>query len=152
MTTALLTYPGGDRYDVFGLKWAIGGGEKNSGKDAFAPLRNFSSQPSISTPTAGRTVGGDAFMELRRGVREIGSTGRPIAGFGKGLDLGWAASPQANRLPVPAVAGPPRLRRCGATLSPGKRLTHLTGRGVIFLCKNEVQSTGYVDFRVNDPT
>jgi len=79
MTTALLTHPGRDRYDVSSLKWAIGGGEKTPE----ARIRTFSDffkgARYIDAYGLTETVGGDTFMEAGREIEKIGSTGRATA-------------------------------------------------------------------------
>ena len=78
MTTALLTYPGRDRYDVSSLKWAIGGGEKTPEARIRAFSDVFKSARYIDAYGLTETVGGDTFMEAGREIEKIGSTGRAI--------------------------------------------------------------------------
>ncbi len=79
MTTAMLTCPTRDRYDVSSLRWAIGGGEKTpEGRiRAFSDL--FRNARYIDAYGLTETVGGDTFMESGREIEKIGSTGRAIA-------------------------------------------------------------------------
>ena len=67
MTTALLTHPARNRYDVSSLKWVIGGGEKTR-RRAFALLRMCSSKRAISTHTASLKASA-AIRSWRRGAR-----------------------------------------------------------------------------------
>jgi fatty-acyl-CoA synthase len=79
MTTALLTHPGRDQYDVSSLKWVIGGGEKTPEPRIRAFSDLFKSARYIDAYGLTETVGGDTFMEAGREVEKIGSTGRAIA-------------------------------------------------------------------------
>jgi fatty-acyl-CoA synthase len=79
MTTALLTHPGRDRYDVSSLKWAIGGGEKTPEARIRAFSDLFTGARYIDAYGLTETVGGDTFMEAGREFEKIGSTGRAIA-------------------------------------------------------------------------
>jgi fatty-acyl-CoA synthase len=79
MTTALLTCPGRDRYDVSSLKWAIGGGEKTPEARIGAFSDFFKGARYIDAYGLTETVGGDTFMEPGREIEKIGSTGRPVA-------------------------------------------------------------------------
>jgi fatty-acyl-CoA synthase len=79
MTTALLTCPNRERYDVSSLRWAIGGGEKTpEGRiRAFSDL--FRNARYIDAYGLTESCGGDTFMEPGREIEKIGSTGRAIA-------------------------------------------------------------------------
>lgn len=79
MTTALLTCPERDRYDVSSLKWAIGGGEKTPEARIRAFSDFFRSARYIDAYGLTETCGGDTFMEAGRELEKIGSTGRAIA-------------------------------------------------------------------------
>jgi fatty-acyl-CoA synthase len=79
MTTALLTHPSRDRYDVSSLKWAIGGGEKTPEKRIRAFSDYFRGARYIDAYGLTETVGGDTFMEAGRELEKIGSTGRAVA-------------------------------------------------------------------------
>jgi acyl-CoA synthetase (AMP-forming)/AMP-acid ligase II len=79
MTTALLTCPDRERYDVSSLKWAIGGGEKTPEARIRAFTNLFKSARYIDAYGLTETVGGDTFMEAGREIEKIGSTGRAIA-------------------------------------------------------------------------
>jgi fatty-acyl-CoA synthase len=79
MTTALLTCPGRERYDVSSLKWVIGGGERTPE----ARIRDFTGLFKNARYIDGygltESVGGDTLMEAGREIEKIGSTGRAIA-------------------------------------------------------------------------
>jgi fatty-acyl-CoA synthase len=79
MTSALLTCPGRERYDVSSLKWAIGGGERTPE----ARIRDFTGLFTAARYIDGygltESVGGDTLMEAGREIEKIGSTGRAIA-------------------------------------------------------------------------
>jgi fatty-acyl-CoA synthase len=79
MTTALLTHPDRDRYDVSSLRWAIGGGEKTPEARIRAFSDLFKSARYIDAYGLTETVGGDTFMEAGREIEKIGSTGRAVA-------------------------------------------------------------------------
>jgi fatty-acyl-CoA synthase len=79
MTTALLTCPNRDRYDVSSLRWAIGGGEKTPEARIRAFSEFFRNARYIDAYGLTETCGGDTFMEAGREIEKIGSTGRPIA-------------------------------------------------------------------------
>ena len=79
MTTALLSCPERERYDVSSLKWAIGGGEKTPEARIRAFTNLFKSARYIDAYGLTETVGGDTFMEAGREIEKIGSTGRAIA-------------------------------------------------------------------------
>ncbi|WP_407113231.1 AMP-binding protein [Bradyrhizobium sp. LMG 9283] len=79
MTTAMLTCPTRDRYDVSSLKWAIGGGEKTPEVRIRAFSEYFRNARYIDAYGLTETVGGDTFMEAGREIEKIGSTGRAIA-------------------------------------------------------------------------
>jgi acyl-CoA synthetase (AMP-forming)/AMP-acid ligase II len=79
MTTALLTCPNRDRYDVASLKWAIGGGEKTPEARIHAFSEFFKGARYIDGYGLTETVGGDTLMEAGREIEKIGSTGRALA-------------------------------------------------------------------------
>lgn len=79
MTTAMLTCPTRDRYDVSSLKWAIGGGEKTPELRIRAFAEFFRNARYIDAYGLTETVGGDTFMDAGREIEKIGSTGRAIA-------------------------------------------------------------------------
>src|SRR4051812_40202021 len=79
MTTAILTCPTRDRYDVSSLRWAIGGGEKTPEVRIRAFSDYFKNARYIDAYGLTETVGGDTFMEPGREIEKIGSTGRAIA-------------------------------------------------------------------------
>ncbi|MCK1361092.1 AMP-binding protein [Bradyrhizobium sp. 199] len=79
MTTAMLTCPTRDRYDVSSLRWAIGGGEKTPEMRIRAFSEYFRNARYIDAYGLTETVGGDTFMEAGREIEKIGSTGRAIA-------------------------------------------------------------------------
>jgi acyl-CoA synthetase (AMP-forming)/AMP-acid ligase II len=79
MTTALLTCPNRDRYDVSSLKWAIGGGEKTPEVRIRAFSEYFRNARYIDAYGLTESCGGDTFMEPGREIEKIGSTGRAIA-------------------------------------------------------------------------
>src|SRR5262249_46298220 len=79
MTTALLTCPTRDRYDVSSLRWAIGGGEKTPEARIRSFSKLFGNARYIDAYGLTETCGGDTFMESGREIEKIGSTGRAIA-------------------------------------------------------------------------
>jgi len=79
MTTAMLTCPTRDRYNVSSLTWAIGGGEKTPELRIRAFSEYFRNARYIDAYGLTETVGGDTFMEAGREIEKIGSTGRAIA-------------------------------------------------------------------------
>jgi fatty-acyl-CoA synthase len=79
MTTAMLTCPARDRYDVSSLRWAIGGGERTPELRIRAFSEYFRNARYIDAYGLTETVGGDTFMEAGREIEKIGSTGRAIA-------------------------------------------------------------------------
>ncbi|OCK61498.1 AMP-binding protein [Bradyrhizobium sp. LMTR 3] len=79
MTTAILTCPTRDRYDVSSLRWAIGGGEKTPEARIRAFSGYFKNARYIDAYGLTETCGGDTFMEAGREIKKIGSTGRAIA-------------------------------------------------------------------------
>ncbi len=79
MTSAMLTCPTRDRYDVSSLQWAIGGGEKTPELRIRAFSEYFHNARYIDAYGLTETVGGDTFMEAGREIEKIGSTGRAIA-------------------------------------------------------------------------
>src|SRR5882757_874531 len=79
MTTAILTCPARDRYDVSSLRWAIGGGEKTPEARIRSFSEYFKSARYIDAYGLTETCGGDTFMEAGREIDKIGSTGRAIA-------------------------------------------------------------------------
>src|SRR6202171_4439995 len=79
MTTAILTCPNRDRYDVSSLRWTIGGGEKTPEVRIRAFSEYFKNARYIDAYGLTETCGGDTFMEAGREIEKIGSTSRPIA-------------------------------------------------------------------------
>jgi fatty-acyl-CoA synthase len=79
MTTAILTCPSRDRYDVSSLRWAIGGGEKTPELRIRAFAEFFKNARYIDAYGLTETCGGDTFMEAGREIEKIGSTGRATA-------------------------------------------------------------------------
>ncbi|MCC8936053.1 AMP-binding protein [Bradyrhizobium sp. Arg68] len=79
MTTALLTCPNRERYDVSSLQWAIGGGEKTPEVRIRAFSEYFRNARYIDAYGLTESCGGDTFMEAGREIEKIGSTGRAIA-------------------------------------------------------------------------
>src|SRR3954468_18239083 len=79
MTTAMLTCPTRNSYDVSSLRWAIGGGEKTPEVRIRAFSEFFRNARYIDAYGLTETVGGDTFMEAGREIEKIGSTGRAIA-------------------------------------------------------------------------
>ena len=79
MTTAILTCPTHDSYDVSSLRWAIGGGEKTPEARIRAFSEYFKNARYIDAYGLTETCGGDTFMEAGREIEKIGSTGRAIA-------------------------------------------------------------------------
>jgi len=79
MTTAILTCPARQRYDVSSLQWVIGGGEKTPEMRIRAFSEHFKNARYIDAYGLTETSGGDTFMEAGREIEKIGSTGRAIA-------------------------------------------------------------------------
>ncbi|MCP3413726.1 AMP-binding protein [Bradyrhizobium brasilense] len=79
MTTALLTHPNRERYDVSSLHWAIGGGEKTPEVRIRAFSDYFKNARYIDAYGLTESCGGDTFMDAGREIEKIGSTGRAIA-------------------------------------------------------------------------
>ncbi|MGY4225786.1 fatty-acyl-CoA synthase [Bradyrhizobium sp. USDA 4503] len=79
MTTALLTHPNRERYDVSSLQWAIGGGEKTPEVRIRAFSDYFKNARYIDAYGLTESCGGDTFMDAGREIEKIGSTGRAIA-------------------------------------------------------------------------
>jgi len=79
MTTAILTCPGRERYDVSSLRWAIGGGERTPEARIRAFSGFFRNARYIDAYGLTETCGGDTFMEAGREIEKIGSTGPAIA-------------------------------------------------------------------------
>ncbi|MCP1968074.1 AMP-binding protein [Bradyrhizobium elkanii] len=79
MTTALLTCPNRERYDVSSLQWAIGGGEKTPELRIRAFSDYFKNARYIDAYGLTESFGGDTFMDAGREIEKIGSTGRAIA-------------------------------------------------------------------------
>ena len=79
MTTAILTCPNREGYDVSSLRWAIGGGEKTPEQRIRAFSQYFTNARYIDAYGLTETCGGDTFMEPGREIAKIGSTGRPVA-------------------------------------------------------------------------
>jgi fatty-acyl-CoA synthase len=81
MTTAPLTYPGGDRYGVSSLRGAIGGERKTPEGRIRAISEFFKSALYIDYIDATAGPEPSAFMEPGRGVREIGRRDALSPGF-----------------------------------------------------------------------
>ncbi len=79
MTTAILTCPARDTYDVSSLRWAIGGGEKTPEVRIRAFSEYFTNARYIDAYGLTESCGGDTFMDAGREIEKIGSTGRAIA-------------------------------------------------------------------------
>lgn len=79
MTTALLTCPARNKYDVSSLDWAIGGGEKTPQVRIRAFSEYFTNARYIDAYGLTESCGGDTFMDAGREIEKIGSTGRAIA-------------------------------------------------------------------------
>jgi len=79
MTTAILTCPARDNYDVSSLRWAIGGGEKTPEVRIRAFSEYFTNARYIDAYGLSESCGGDTFMDAGREIEKIGSTGRAIA-------------------------------------------------------------------------
>ena len=79
MTTAMLTCPVRERYDVSSLRWAIGGGEKTPEARIRAFSQYFTNARYIDAYGLTETCGGDTFMEPGLEITKIGSTGRAVA-------------------------------------------------------------------------
>ncbi|HZC96779.1 MAG TPA: AMP-binding protein, partial [Bradyrhizobium sp.] len=79
MTTAILSCPTRDRFDVSSLRWAIGGGEKTPDLRIRAFSDYFKNARYIDAYGLTESVGGDTFMEPGREIEKIGSTGCAIA-------------------------------------------------------------------------
>ena len=79
MTTAILTCPNRDSYDVSSFKWAIGGGEKTPEARIRSFSEFFTNARYIDAYGLTESCGGDTFMEAGREIEKIGSTGRAIA-------------------------------------------------------------------------
>ena len=79
MTTAILTHPSRDHYDVSSLKWAIGGGEKTPEARIRAFSEFFKGARYIDGYGLTESVGGDTLMEAGSEIEKIGSTGRALA-------------------------------------------------------------------------
>jgi fatty-acyl-CoA synthase len=79
MTTAILTCPTRDRYDVSSLRWSIGGGEKTPEIRIRAFAGFFKNARYIDGYGLTESCGGDTLMEHGREIDKIGSTGRALA-------------------------------------------------------------------------
>ena len=79
MTSAILTCPDRERYDVSSLRWAIGGGERTPEARIRAFSQYFTNARYIDAYGLTETCGGDTFMEPGLEIAKIGSTGRPVA-------------------------------------------------------------------------
>ena len=104
MTTAILTCPDRERYDVSSLRWAIGGGEKTPEARIRAFSTYFTNARYIDAYGLTETVGGDTFMEPGREIEKIGSTGRPVAHVEIEIrdDAGNRVAPGVERRNLPA--------------------------------------------------
>jgi fatty-acyl-CoA synthase len=79
MTTAILSCPNRDRYDVSSFRWAIGGGEKTPEARIRAFSHYFTRARYIDAYGLTESCGGDTFMVAGREIEKIGSTGPAIA-------------------------------------------------------------------------
>jgi fatty-acyl-CoA synthase len=79
MTTAILTCPVRERYNVSSLRWVIGGGERTPEARIRTFSQYFTNARYIDAYGLTETVGGDTFMEPGLEITKIGSTGRPVA-------------------------------------------------------------------------
>jgi fatty-acyl-CoA synthase len=79
MTTAILTCPARDRYDVSSLRWTIGGGERTPEGRIRAFSEYFRHARYIDGYGLTESCGGDTLMEAGREIEKIGSTGRALA-------------------------------------------------------------------------
>jgi fatty-acyl-CoA synthase len=79
MTTAILTCPDRESYDVSSLRWVIGGGERTPEARIRTFSQYFTNARYIDAYGLTETVGGDTFMEPGLEIKKIGSTGRPVA-------------------------------------------------------------------------
>ncbi|MFG1210234.1 AMP-binding protein [Xanthobacter flavus] len=79
MTSALLSLPGRERYDVSSLRWVIGGGERTPEQRILSFSAYFTGARYIDAYGLTETCGGDTFMEAGREIEKIGSTGRTLA-------------------------------------------------------------------------
>ena len=79
MTSAILTCPTRDRYDVSSLRWTIGGGEKTPEMRIRAFSEFFRNARYIDGYGLTESCGGDTLMEAGREIEKIGSTGRALA-------------------------------------------------------------------------
>ena len=89
MTTAILTCPTRDRYDVSSLRWAIGGGEKTPEVRIRAFSDYFKNARYIDAYGLTETCGGDTFMEAGRDP-----VARIVADFD--LDMGNGAAGRSD--------------------------------------------------------
>ena len=79
MTTAILTSPNRDRYDVSSFRWAIGGGERTPEARIRAFSEFFGNARYIDGYGLTESCGGDTLMERGREIEKIGSTGRALS-------------------------------------------------------------------------
>ncbi len=79
MTSALLSQPERERYDVSSLRWVIGGGERTPEARIRTFSAYFTNARYIDAYGLTETCGGDTFMESGREIEKIGSTGRALA-------------------------------------------------------------------------
>jgi len=79
MTSALLSLPDRERYDVSSLRWVIGGGERTPEQRIRAFSAFFTNARYIDGYGLTETCGGDTLMEAGREIEKIGSTGRALA-------------------------------------------------------------------------
>ena len=78
MTTAMLTCPTRDSYDVSSLAWAIGGGEKTPEARIRAFSEYFRNARYIDAYGLTETVGGDTFMDAGREIEIRDEDGRTL--------------------------------------------------------------------------
>jgi fatty-acyl-CoA synthase len=79
MTSALLGFPGRDRFDVSSLRWVIGGGERTPESRIRSFSGYFRNGRYIDGYGLTESCSGDTLMEAGREIEKIGSTGRALA-------------------------------------------------------------------------
>ena len=79
MTSAILSHPERDQYDVSSLKWVIGGGERTPEPRIRAFREYFTGGRYIDAYGLTETCAADTFMEAGREIEKIGSVGRAVA-------------------------------------------------------------------------
>lgn len=79
MTSALLTCPERERFDVSNLAWVIGGGERTPETRIRSFSEYFTKGRYIDAYGLTETCSGDTLMEAGKEIEKIGSTGRALA-------------------------------------------------------------------------